>query len=60
VWVAVAGGVDESSVPSVAAVSTNTAQLHRPASTMVGPGQLPLDPSIALLFQHPQPNLALD
>jgi hypothetical protein len=52
--------VGESSVPSVPAIPANTAQLHRTTSAIVGSGELPLDPPIPLLFQHPQPNLALD
>lgn len=56
----VASGVGESSVQSVPAIPAGTTQLHWPTSTIVGTGQLPLDPPITLLFQHPQPNLALD
>jgi hypothetical protein len=59
-WTSVASDVGKSSVSSVSAIAAGTTQLHRPASPMVESGQLPLDPPITLLFQHPQPNLALD
>jgi hypothetical protein len=48
------------SVASVTAVSAAAAQLNGPSGAMVGPGQLPLDPPVVLLFKDPQPDLALD
>jgi hypothetical protein len=48
------------SVSGVPAVAANAAQLNRSTRSMIGPGQLPLDPPVALLFKDPQPDLALD
>jgi hypothetical protein len=62
VWslAAINGGVVRRSAAGVSAIPAGAAQLNRPASTMIGPGQLPLDPPVVLLFQDPQPDLALN
>jgi hypothetical protein len=56
----VVGGLWTSLEVSAAAVKASHARLERSSRTIVGACQLSFHPSVVLLLEYPQPNLALD